>query len=192
MKIEKTGNLTVLHLKEVEYKRRKIFYLFSFLLYLVCSFFLSSIIFPLPDFNIKSALPILIIGAFIYLYFWVSYMLLKQAFSYEKLSLGEGIAILEKGSVGKSSSEIYDISKIKNLQYNYQAEPSTEHPLKGKSIDYFGFGANDKVITNMHRDESIAFEYEGKTVYFGKRLYSWDFETIYELIYQKPYLNENE
>ena len=42
----------------------------------------------------------------------------------------------------------------------------------------------------MHRDESIAFDYERETVLFGKHLYSWDFEKIYELIHLKPYSHE--
>lgn len=191
MKIEKTGNLTVLHLKENTYKKRKLLFLGLFLLYfIITAFFFWT--FVLPNLSFQNIIGSLILLVLTGTYFFVSYAFLKQILSYETLAIGEGTIIIEKKDLQNISHQIFEIPRIQNLRYKYQAEPTVEHPLKGKSIDYFGFGANDKIIQHSHRDDSIIFDYEGETVSFGKHLYSWDFETIYELIYQKPYLNENE
>jgi hypothetical protein len=191
MKIEKTGKLTVLYLKENTYKKRKLVFLALFILYFaITAFFFWTVVLPNLSFQniIGSLILLVIVGA----YFFVSYAFLKQILSYETLAIGEGTIIIEKKDLQNISHQIFEIPRIQNLRYKYQAEPTVEHPLKGKSIDYFGFGANDKIIQHSHRDDSIIFDYKGETVSFGKHLYSWDFETIYELIYQKPYINENE
>ena len=190
MKIEKTGNLTVLHLKEDKFKERILFLLGFSLFHLICGLLLLILlVFSIAYGPLMASLFIFVICG---IYLWISYAYFKQCKESESLTIGDGLIILEKKSLHNSEQQVCTISSIQNLRFNYQTEPTTEHPLMGSKSDYLGFGANDKIITNMHRHESIAFEYEGKTVYFGKRLYSWDFETIYELIYQKPYINENE
>lgn len=191
MKIEKKGNLTILHLKENTYKKRKLLFLGLFLLYFVMTaFFFWTFVLPNLSFqNIIGSLILLVISG---AYFFISYTFLKQIVSYETIAIGEGKIVIEKKDLQNTSHQSFDIHRIQNLRYKYQAEPTVDHPLKGKSIDYFGFGANDKIIQHSHRDDSIVFEYEGDRFRFGKHLYSWDFEKIYELIYHKPYLDENE
>lgn len=188
MKIEKSGNLTVLHLKENKFKERILFLLGFSLFHLICGFLLLvMLIFSIAYGPLLASLLIFVICG---IYLWISYAYFKQCIESETLTIGDGLIILEKNTLHNSEQQVYTISSIKDLRFNYQTEPKTEHPLMGSKSDFLGFGANEKIITQMHRDESIAFDYEGKTVFFGKRLYSWDFEKIFELIYNKSYTNE--
>lgn len=66
---------------------------------------------------------------------------------------------------------------IKQLFY-LQRKEVTKHPLAGESFDYFGFQTQQQMINELHGEDKISFEYEGKTVAFGEHVYSWDFEEI--------------
>ena len=52
------------------------------------------------------------------------------------------------------------------------------HPLAGKSFDYLGFQTEQKVINEMYGDNRLAFDYNGRTISFGKNVYSWEFDEI--------------
>jgi hypothetical protein len=72
-------------------------------------------------------------------------------------------------------------------QLRYVPPPElTEHPLAGKTFDYLGFQVQDQVINQMHGDNKLAFDYDGRTVAFGKNCYSWHADELKELIYP-PY-----
>jgi len=82
----------------------------------------------------------------------------------------------------------YDISRIKEFRF-VERPVLTPHPLAGNTFDYLGFQTQQQVINEMFGDNRIAFEYEGKTVCFGKNLYSWDYEDLLITIF--PITNYN-
>jgi hypothetical protein len=59
----------------------------------------------------------------------------------------------------------------------------TKHPLAGETFDYLGFQTEQKVISEMHGDNRLAFDYENKTVTFGENIYSWEFDELQILLY---------
>lgn len=73
------------------------------------------------------------------------------------------------------------LSKISNFRY-VTRPVLTRHALAGQSFDYLGFQTQQQVINEMFGDNKIAFDYEGRTISFGKNLYSWDFEEMIRAI----------
>lgn len=185
MTIENKDNLTILHLKENAYLKRKSLFAILFGFYFVTTYFALLQFLPLLSWeNIYGSIIVLIVFT---LYFAFSFALLNHTVSSEKIILGDGILILEKTSLLKSTSQSFEIEHIKNLRFKDNLKPLADHPLKGNTIDYFGFEASDKLAANANRNDSVFFDYEERVVSFGKRLYSWDFEKIYELIYKKTF-----
>ncbi len=64
----------------------------------------------------------------------------------------------------------------------------TDHPLKGKSFDYFGFETHEHLIQNLHQEGSLCFTYHGHSVRFGKFVYSWHAEEVVRMM--KLYMGE--
>ena len=93
-------------LKENSFYKKKVFWLFLFLLY--GGITVSIAIFTIPHidlFNFKLWLMNLIILAIIFVYFLVSFSFLKQIFRSEKMILGSTYLILEQGGLFVKSSE---------------------------------------------------------------------------------------
>jgi hypothetical protein len=57
-----------------------------------------------------------------------------------------------------------------------------KHQLAGESFDYLGFETQQQVINEMHGDKRLAFDYKGNTVTFGENVYSWDYDTLKEVL----------
>lgn len=85
----------------------------------------------------------------------------------------------------------YDIERVTNMQFRGKQHP-TDHPLKGESFDYFGFQTEQELINTVHDEGNLSFDYDGKTVFFGKSVPSWDAEdlakTIRELTDNRLYI----
>jgi hypothetical protein len=105
----------------------------------------------------------------------------NKAFKVEKMLIGKNELILINSGLSKNNNSIFKVSKISGFRHLKKPELS-DHPLAGKSIDYLGFGDGQKVISEMHGDNRLAFDYEGKMVTFGENVYSWDFESLESLL----------
>lgn len=100
----------------------------------------------------------------------------------ERIFLNDKELRLIRKSWFKNKVAVYDISKIS--KFRHLAKPKlSKHPLAGESFDYLGFQTEQQVINEMHGDNRLAFEYEGKLVTFGENVYSWDFEQLEVLLY---------
>lgn len=166
-------------LKENSFYKKKVFWLFLFLLYGGITF--SIAIFTLPHidlFNFKLWLMNLIILAIIFVYFLVSFSFLKQIFRSEKMILESTYLILEQGGLFVKSSEYFELGKIDQINFSDKEFKLADHPLKSEHIDYFGFETQDKVIANAHKNDKLQFQYEGRMISFGKDIFSWDYEII--------------
>jgi hypothetical protein len=174
-----TGETIEFILKENSFYKKKVFWLFLFLLYGGITF--SIAIFTLPHidlFNFKLWLINLIILAIIFVYFLVSFSFLKQIFRSEKMILGSTYLILEQGGLFVKSSEYFELEKIDQINFSDKEFKLADHPLKSEHIDYFGFETQDKVIANAHKNDKLQFQYEGQMISFGKDIFSWDYEII--------------
>lgn len=89
----------------------------------------------------------------------------------EKLLINSNdLSIIKKGIISKSIAT-FQVSKISNFRHLNKPE-LTKHPLAGQTIDYLGFQTEQEVINEMHGDNRIAFDYEGKTISFGSNIYT--------------------
>ena len=166
-------------LKENSFYKKKVFWLFLFLLYGGITFSIAIFTIPHIDlFNFKLWLMNLIILAIIFVYFLVSFSFLKQIFRSEKMILGSTYLILEQGGLFVKSSEYFELGKIDQINFSDKEFKLADHPLKSEHIDYFGFETQDKVIANAHKNDKLQFQYQGRMISFGKDIFSWDYEII--------------
>lgn len=71
----------------------------------------------------------------------------------------------------------YEVRKISHLEFSGPGQ-LTKHPLSGSTVDYNGFGVTEMESQMVIPDGSVTFFYEGRTIRFGKNVYSWDAEEI--------------
>jgi len=107
----------------------------------------------------------------------------NRAFASKKLWIDAEHLVLIDKSWFRSGSQTFEKSKITRFLFHDRAE-LTDHPLAGQSMDYLGFQTEQKVINEMYGENRISFDYEdGRTISFGKDLYSWDYDQLKELIF---------
>lgn len=105
------------------------------------------------------------------------YRFINKAFQEEKLFVDKNSLTITKSGFFNHHKASYDIKLISNFRH-LDMLPVSKHPLAGESFDYFGFQTEQQVINEMHGDNRLAFEYNGKKVEFGNNVYSWDFEKL--------------
>ena len=60
--------------------------------------------------------------------------------------------------------------------------PKTDHPLKGKCYDYFGFETQEQLIQSLHHPGNMYIETPEGRVYFALGVYSWDAEEMVQMM----------
>lgn len=111
------------------------------------------------------------------LYGIAAYRFVNKALMSEVILIGpENLQLIKSGFLSKKVQS-FNPKLIRQLSYLQRPEPP-KHPLAGESFDYLGFQTQQQMINELHGDDKISFEYEGKTVSFGEHVYSWDFEEI--------------
>jgi len=75
----------------------------------------------------------------------------------------------------------YDWHSIGPLHYAGK-EKKTDHPLKGKHFDYFGFETHEHIIQNLYHDGNLYFNYAGYPIRFARNVYSWDAEEMVHMM----------
>jgi hypothetical protein len=126
-------------------------------------------------------------GAFVWLVaIIVSFLIFKRfankAFLSERILVTRNEITLIKKRLFSSEKASYDIGKISH--FRHLAKPElTRHPLAGDHYDYLGFQTEQQLINDVHGDNRLSFQYDGKTITFGDNLYSWDFEQLEMLLY---------
>jgi hypothetical protein len=106
-----------------------------------------------------------------------AYRFINKALMSETLMIDHSnLQLINSGFFSKKIRS-YNPLLIRQLFYLERKE-LTRHPLAGESFDYLGFQTQQQMINELHGDNKVSFDYEGKTVSFGENIYSWDFEEI--------------
>jgi hypothetical protein len=75
----------------------------------------------------------------------------------------------------------YNWRQIGALHYEGKGA-KTDHPLKGKCFDYFGFETQEHLIQSLHDEGNLYFDtFEGR-VYFAAGVYSWNAEEMVQIM----------
>lgn len=115
------------------------------------------------------------------LYLLASYRLMSRLLFKEKLLLRpERFEIITRTPFSYKA-RVYEWQHMGPLHY-VGIEKKTDHPLKGNCYDYLGFETQEKLIHNLHSEGNLYFNYGGFPVRFGKGLYSWDAESIVNMM----------
>jgi hypothetical protein len=115
------------------------------------------------------------------LYLLAAYRFLARIFFSEQLLLdAQTITIVRKTLLSRQASRHnwYHIGEL-----HYEGKPKkTDHPLKGKSFDYFGFDTQEHLIQSLHNEGNLYFETSEGRVYFAPGVYSWDAEKMVQMM----------
>lgn len=115
------------------------------------------------------------------LYMLAAYRLLSRVFFKERLLLNvDRFEVITKTPFS-FKTKVYEWRNMGPLHY-VGHEKKTDHPLKGKCYDYFGFETQEKLIHHIHSEGNLYFNYGGFPVRFGKGVYSWDAEDIVNMM----------
>ncbi len=127
------------------------------------------------------------IGASV-LYMLAAHRFLIRMFFTEQMLLDDHSLTIIKKTLFSQQVARYDWRQIGALHYVGKGA-KTDHPLKGKSFDYFGFDTQEHLIQSLHHDGNMYFDtFEGR-VYFASGVYSWDAEEIVRMM--KLYIGSN-
>ena len=124
----------------------------------------------------------------------ILYHILNKAAKTEKLLITKTTIGIEKKSLFHSSENKYELNNISNFRY-VEEPKATDHPLAGKTIDYFGFQKKQEIINVIHSNDRLAFDYNGNIISFGQNIYSWHFEEIQQILLEitgKDFANETD
>jgi hypothetical protein len=159
--------------------RAKILYAFYFLTFFTTSLFFFY--FLLTEYDISIVANIIAIIAVV-AFCIAAFRFGNKAFMREELFISKKDLQLIRQGILPENRISYDITKISNFRHLDKPE-LTKHPLAGETFDYLGFQTEQKVISEMHGDNRLAFDYENKTVTFGENIYSWEFDELQILLY---------
>jgi hypothetical protein len=110
-----------------------------------------------------------------------AYRFLSRMFFSERILLDENSLTIIKKTIFSQRVSRYDWRHIGVLHYAGKGT-KTDHPLKGKSFDYFGFETHEHLIQSLHHDGNMYFDsYEGR-IYFASGVYSWHAEEIVRMM----------
>ena len=120
------------------------------------------------------------IGAAV-LYVLAGYRFLSRMFYEERVFLdSESITLMERTPFAQRRNR-YLWREIGPLHY-IGKEEKTDHPLKGRCYDYFGFETREQLIQSLHQEGSLSFNHNGFRIRFAKGVYSWDAEEMVNMM----------
>jgi len=178
MKIKNLGAGKMISLSTAFDTRPKVLSLFYFI-----SFFAVGTV-GLRTFltNIDNTAAVIVACIFGSLMYIAAYRFANKAVMSEKMFITrDRIELIRKGLLG-SRRRSFDITKVSGFRHLAKPELS-KHPLSGESFDYLGFETQQQMINEMHGDNRVAFDYDGRTISFGENIYSWDFDELAIIMY---------
>lgn len=119
----------------------------------------------------------LFIGIFGGVYLFAAYRFINKSLQTEQLIVTSKNLTISRTGFLNSKKDVYNVEYISNFKHLDKPQIA-EHPLAGKSFDYLGFQTSQQVISEMHGDNRLSFEYNNKVVTFGENVYSWTFEEL--------------
>ena len=115
------------------------------------------------------------------LYLLSAYRFLSRIFFSERILIDQYSLTLVKKTIFTQQVRRYDWQRIGMLHYEGKGT-KTDHPLKGKCFDYFGFETQEHLIQSLHHDGNLYFETLEGRVYFAAGVYSWDAEDMVQIM----------
>lgn len=115
------------------------------------------------------------------IYLLAAYRFFTRMFCEERILLDPEYLTIVNRTPFSQKTVHYDWHNIGPLHYTGRAN-KTDHPLKGKCYDYFGFETQEHLIQSLHHDGNMYFNYEGFPVRFAKGVYSWDAEEMVRMM----------
>lgn len=115
------------------------------------------------------------------LYLLASYRLLARIFFRERLLLDQYSLTIVRKTIFSKQIRRYDWKSIGALHYSGKGS-KTDHPLKGKCFDYFGFETHEHLTQSLHHDGNMYFDSPSGRVYFANGVYSWDAEEMVQMM----------
>ena len=158
-------------------KRLRVLYLFEFFVTigLATLFFVQSLPLKHNYFHLVAAT-----GACL-LYFLAGRRFLLRNFFSECILLDDQCISLIKKTIFSRQVRRYDWRLLGALHYEGKGK-KTDHPLKGKSFDYFGFETQEQLIQNLHQDGNLFFDTAEGKLFFAHGVYSWDAEEMVQMM----------
>lgn len=115
------------------------------------------------------------------LYFLAAYRFLQRMFFRECIVLSTThFTIIQKNFFNRQIRS-YDRRFMGPLRY-LEKDEKTDHPLKGRHFDYFGFETHEKLIQTLHQEGRMYFTYGEDSVRFARGLYSWHAEELVNMM----------
>jgi len=119
-----------------------------------------------------------------------SYRFGRSAMLQEEIFIDAKELILMVKGIGTMKRQVFDLASVTDIRF-LDKPVMAPHPLAGESFDYLGFQTEQQVINEMHGDNRLAYDYNGRTVKFGKNIYSWDFDEILQLLRSYGYTSNH-
>jgi hypothetical protein len=119
------------------------------------------------------------------LYLLAACRFLARIFFTERILLEQTSLTLIRKTIFTHHVKRYDWRHIGALHYEGKGT-KTDHPLKGKCFDYFGFETQEHLIQSLHHNGNMYFESLEGRVYFASGVYSWNAEEMVQMM--KVYL----
>ncbi|MCD6062668.1 MAG: hypothetical protein K0R82_579 [Flavipsychrobacter sp.] len=115
------------------------------------------------------------------LYLMSGYRFLSRMLYEECLFLdADSITIIERTPFAQKHNR-YLWREIGPLHY-IGKEEKTDHPLKGRCYDYFGFETREQLIQSLHQEGNLFFNHNGLAIRFAKGVYSWHAEEMVNMM----------
>lgn len=115
------------------------------------------------------------------LYLLASYRFLSRMYFREQVLLERSQLVLIQKGFMRRKVQCYDWEHVGPLHY-VGKDKKTDHPLKGRNFDYFGFETHEHLIQSLYQDGSLYFNYGGFPVRFARGVYSWHAEEVVRMM----------
>ncbi len=157
--------------------RMRVLYVFEFLFTIGLA---TIILFKSLPIHRNYFLWINIVGASL-LYFLAGRRLLLRMYLSESIILDDQCISFVKKSIFSKKVRRYDWRLLGALHYEGYAA-KTDHPLKGKSFDYFGFETHEQIMQVLHQNGNLYFDTPEGKMYFAIGVYSWHAEEMVQMM----------
>lgn len=115
------------------------------------------------------------------LYILATRRFLSRIFFSESLLLENNCIAITRKTIFSKQVRRYDWRLLGALHYEGKGR-KTDHPLKGRCFDYFGFETQEQLIQTLHHDGNLYFETPQGNLYFASGVYSWDAEEMVQMM----------
>lgn len=150
--------------------------------YFICFFFAAIGFVSLVLHTGKTVLAIIFGCIIIGVFAIIAFRFINKALQSEKLIVKiESLTIRRKGFFTLKET-VYNTAHISGFRF-VEKQPTSPHQLAGNTFDYLGFQTEQQLISELHGDNKIAFNYEGRIISFGENIYSWDFDQLEVILY---------